>query len=53
VISVEMDAPLASTYADLERDIKEALQSHPGNQSAISTGMNAPLPLPGPPVRLG
>jgi hypothetical protein len=46
VISVEMDAPLASAYADLEPDIKEALQAHPGNQSVISPGMDAALPEP-------
>ncbi len=53
VISVEMDAPLASAYADLERDIKEALQAHPGNQSVISTGMNALLLYPDRPFGLG
>jgi hypothetical protein len=48
-----MDAPLASAYADLERDIKEALQAHPGNQSVISTGMNALLLYPDRPFGLG
>ena len=53
VISIEMDAPLASAYADLERDIKDALQAHPGNQSVISTGMNALLLYPDRPFGLG
>jgi superfamily II DNA or RNA helicase len=53
VISVEMDAPLASAYADLENDIKEALRAHPGNQSVISTGMNALLVYPDRPFGLG
>lgn len=53
VISVEMDAPLASAYEDLERDIKDALQAHPGNQSVISTGMNALLLYPDRPFGLG
>jgi len=52
VISVEMDAPLASAYEDLERDIKDALQAHPGNQSVISTGMNALLLYPDRPFGL-
>ncbi len=53
VIPVEMDAPLASAYADLENDIKEALRAHPGNQSVISTGMNALLLYPDRPFGLG
>jgi hypothetical protein len=53
VIPIEMDAPLASAYADLERDIKDALQAHPGNQSVISTGMNALLVYPDRPFGLG
>lgn len=53
VISVEMDAPLASAYTDLENDIKEALRAHPGNQSVISTGMNALLVYPDRPFGLG
>jgi hypothetical protein len=53
VIPIEMDAPLASAYADLENDIKEALRAHPGNQSVISTGMNALLLYPDRPFGLG
>jgi hypothetical protein len=53
VISVEMDSELRAAYEGLEKDIKEALQAHKGNQSVISAGMNALLLYPDRPFRLG
>ena len=43
VVAVEMDEPLKAAYTELEREIKEALQSHRGNQSVVSTALNALL----------
>jgi len=43
VVAVEMDEPLKAAYTDLEREIKEALRSHRGNQSVVSTALNALL----------
>jgi hypothetical protein len=53
VIPVEMDPVLAKAYRDLEKDIKEALEEHRGNQSVISAGMNALLLYPDRPFHLG
>jgi hypothetical protein len=53
VISVEMDPLLKKAYADLEDDIKQALQDHPGNSSVVSTAMNALLLYPDRPFGLG
>jgi 1-deoxy-D-xylulose 5-phosphate reductoisomerase len=46
VLAVDMDPVLRSAYDNLERDIKQALQDHPGNQSVISAGLNALLLYP-------
>ena len=46
VIGVDMDEPLAKAYADLEKQIKEALEEHRGNHSVISTALNALLAYP-------
>lgn len=43
VVAVEMDAPLKAAYEELEGRIKEALRSHRGNQSVVSTALNALL----------
>ena len=43
VVAVEMDEPLNAAYTELEREIKEALRSHRGNQSVVSTALNALL----------
>jgi SNF2 family DNA or RNA helicase len=53
VISVDMDPHLARAYEDLERDIKDALKAYPGNQSVVSTAMNALLLYPDRPFGLG
>src|SRR2546421_11273281 len=41
VLNVEMDPVLATAYKSLEEDIKAALEEHRGNQSVVSTGLNA------------
>jgi hypothetical protein len=43
VVAVEMDPPLKAAYEELEGRIKEALRSHRGNQSVVSTALNALL----------
>jgi len=43
VVAVEMDPPLKEAYSELESAIKEALRSHRGNQSVVSTALNALL----------
>jgi hypothetical protein len=53
VVSVEMDPVLAKTYEQIEADIKRALEDHRGNQSVISTGMNALMLYPDRPFGLG
>ena len=53
VVSVEMDPILAKTYEQIEADIKRALEEHRGNQSVISTGLNALMLYPDRPFRLG
>jgi len=53
VVSIKMDPPLRTAYEQLERDIKEALKAHPGNQSVISAGMNALLLYGDRPFGLG
>jgi hypothetical protein len=53
VISVEMDPPLRAAYEQLEKDIKEALEEHRGNQSVMSVAMNALLVYGDRPYRLG
>ena len=53
VIGVDMDEPLAKAYADLEEQIKEALEEHRGNHSVISTALNALLSYPDRPYGLG
>src|SRR5580658_1439068 len=53
VIGVDMDEPLAKAYADLEDQIKEALEEHRGNHSVISTALNALLSYPDRPYGLG
>jgi hypothetical protein len=53
VISVDMDAPLRAAYDQLEKDIKQALEQHPGNHSVMSVGMNALMVYGDRPYRLG
>ena len=53
VIGVTMDQPLEIAYRKLEDDIKAALKAHRGNQSVISTGLNALLLYPDRPFGLG
>ncbi len=53
VIEVDMDEPLAKAYADLEDQIKDALEQHRGNHSVISTALNALLLYPDRPYGLG
>jgi len=53
VVSVEMDPILAKTYEQIEADIKRALEEHRGNQSVISTGLNALMLYPDRPFGLG
>ncbi len=53
VVAVEMDPPLKAAYAELEGEIKEALRSHRGNQSVVSTALNALLLYPDRPFGLG
>jgi superfamily II DNA or RNA helicase len=53
VVSVEMDPILAKTYEQIEIDIKRALEEHRGDQSVISTGLNALMLYPDRPFGLG
>ena len=53
VLNVEMDSVLASAYKSLEEDIKTAIEEHRGNQSVVSTGLNALLLYPDRPFGLG
>jgi superfamily II DNA or RNA helicase len=53
VVSIEMDPILAKTYEQIETDIKRALEEHRGNQSVISTGLNALMLYPDRPFDLG
>jgi SNF2 family DNA or RNA helicase len=43
VVAVEMDEPLKAAYTELEAQVKEALRSHRGNQSVVSTALNVLL----------
>ena len=53
VITIGMDPPLAKAYADLEKEITEALHEHRGNSSVISTALNALLLFPDRPFEIG
>jgi hypothetical protein len=53
VAAVEMDGALAQVYKGLEEDIKAALEEHRGNQSVMSTGLNALMLYPDRPFHLG
>ena len=53
VVEVEMDQPLKDAYEELERDIKEAMREHRGNQSIISVALNALLAYPDRPYGFG
>jgi hypothetical protein len=53
VVTVEMDAALAQAYKGLEEDITAALKEHQGNQSVMSTGLNALMLYPDRPFQLG
>jgi hypothetical protein len=53
IIGVDMDEPLAKAYADLEKQIKEALEEHRGNHSVISTALNPLLAYPDRPYGFG
>lgn len=53
VVSIPMDPPLRTAYEQLEKDIKDALKAHPGNQSVMSVGMNALLLYGDRPFGLG
>ena len=48
-----MDPPLKEAYAEFEGEIKEALRAHRGNQSVVSTALNALLLYPDRPFGLG
>jgi hypothetical protein len=48
-----MDQPLKEAYEELERDIKEAMREHRGNQSIISVALNALLAYPDRPYGFG
>lgn len=53
VVPVVMDEPLRKAYEKLEEEIKQALKEHRGNNSVVSTGMNALLLYPDRPFGLG
>ena len=53
VLSIEMDPVLANAYLKLEEDITSALEEHRGNQSVMSTGLNALMLYPDRPFGLG
>ena len=53
VLSIEMDPALGGAYNSLEEDIKAALEEHHGNQSVMSTGLNALMLYPDRPFHLG
>jgi len=53
VIGVDTEEPLAKAYADLEEQIKDALEEHRGNHSVNSTALNALLSYPDRPYGLG
>ena len=53
VLSIEMDPALAGAYNSLEEDIRAALEEHHGNQSVMSTGLNALMLYPDRPFHLG
>jgi superfamily II DNA or RNA helicase len=53
VVAVEMDPVLKEAYEDLEKDVKQAFRDHRGNQSVLSTGINALLLYPDRPFELG
>ena len=53
VVTVEMDSALSEAYKGLEEDIKAALEEHHGNQSVVSTGLNALMLYPDRPFQLG
>jgi hypothetical protein len=53
VLSVEMDSALGAAYQSLEDDIKAVLEEHHGNQSVVSTGLNALMLYPDRPFQLG
>ena len=53
VVTMEMDAALAQAYKGLEEDIKAALKEHQGNQSVMSTSLNALMLYPDRPFQLG
>lgn len=53
VIQVEMDAPMAAAYQQLEEEMREALKAHRGNRSVLSIMLNALLLYPDHPYGLG
>ncbi|MBV9438130.1 MAG: DEAD/DEAH box helicase [Acidobacteria bacterium] len=53
VVEVEMDAPLAAAYEQLEAEMGKALKEHRGNRSLLSTMLNALLLYPDHPYGLG
>lgn len=53
VLSIEMDKALSDAYKSLEEDIKAALEEHHGNQSVMSTGLNALMLYPDRPFQIG
>src|SRR5258708_36993127 len=53
VISVAVVPVLREAYGRLEDDVREALRSHHGNASVVSTAMNALLLYPDRPFGLG
>ncbi len=53
VVPVGMDPELKAAYEDLERNVKQAFRDHRGNQSVLSTGINALLLYPDRPFEIG
>ncbi|HTX77030.1 MAG TPA: helicase-related protein [Terracidiphilus sp.] len=53
VVPIAMDEPLKEAYDELEQKIKEALREHRGNQSVVSTALNALLAYPDRPYAWG
>jgi hypothetical protein len=53
VIEVEMDAELARAYADIEKDIRDAVSQNRGNRSLMSLMMHRLLLYPDHPFGIG
>ena len=53
VLSIDMDPVLSQAYSKLEQDVKAALKEYRGNQSVLSTSINALLLYPDRPFDTG